>query len=219
MKKLNYSIAIILTCLTLALFTSCEKENISEETEIPNSNNPSVNLCVGDGTTNPLPLKVGNRWYLKKKLGGWNDEIKVSKKVIKNGVEYFQVDTDNVFGKVEKFLRVDSNGDIYELAELSTGDREYLLVPRNPTNAQQWAYYGLINNETYIRKIRLVSVTENSFLAIKMGECTLTKYIIVDNIKVNSNGSETIISSTFFAPGVGYIGNGTYNLLSELKLN
>ncbi len=236
MKKPKYSISILLIiCLGLALFTSCEKEDSPEiedlaliddqaedetdATEDETDDSDAVlSLCAGDRTNTPLPLNVGNKWSLKANFGGYAEEISVSKKVVKNDVEYFQVDIKNLFGESQKFLRVDSNGDIYELEELDSGDKEYLLVPNAPTDGQQWDYYGFLTSETYIRKIRLVSVSEDSFLALDMGDCTLTDYIIVDEVRIEDNGFEKIVTNTLFAPGVGFIG-GTSNILSELDLN
>lgn len=217
MKKTNYLLALTFLVIT-STFYSCEDEqNDTSPEEMEEINF----ICVGNESLDPLPLAIGNRWYFKKKTGGTNLEIKINKTVLMNNTEYFKLEYTEELGsfdnKYEKYYRKAPNGDVFEFVELFDGtSREYLVVPMNPTNGQEWEYFGFLNDLDYKRKVRLV----NTNFPIETENCTYPEYIIIDEVSVGTSptGNDNIITNEIYVRGIGFMENATREL-SELTLN
>lgn len=227
MKKIK-NLLPLLVLSSIFLFSSCETEDSADTSE---NSEDSIDadwntdeeveeisiLCEGNGSQDPLPLAIGNRWYFKKTLGGSNLEITINEKVEINGKQYFKIEYKGEFSDYEEYYRKASNGDVYELLEFIDGtQKEYLLIPNNPVNNQEWEYIGLLNDQDYVRRVRIV----NQNFPIRTDNCEYDKYIIVDEMSVATSplGNNEIITNKFYVRGIGFQ-YAQYRQLTELKLN
>jgi hypothetical protein len=195
---------------------SAELLNIIGELGNCNTNDQSV-LCNGNGSTSLFPLVIGNQWEYTESINGANTSLQLVVISIENinGIDYFKIEVSSNIEPSYLYLRLASNGDIYQLFQENSGNFEKMYLPANPTLNQQWDYHGvcLNGNCQHFRKVDSI----NFFL--ETDNCVYENCILVKNYTILDGGEITQQGTRIYKQGIGIVGGFNATTFTSVILN
>jgi hypothetical protein len=172
---------------TIIFLASCKKK--ADPTPTPTPTPTPVNyLCEGNGQSNYLPLKMGNKWSYHS-VGMYDHVEEITDTVTILGKQYMKLHFTSQFDDFYYKYRMDASGNIYKFN--SNDSKEYMFLPANPTVGQIIATY---QSGEYL-KVTGVNVTYAT------SGCSYTGLLkIDDNSSSNSN-----LATYYYKKGLGMV--------------
>jgi hypothetical protein len=194
------SILKYLTFLALIFLMSCS-ENEPENIDDTNQNPPDEEelfVCVGNQSSDYWPLELDNHWI----YASGDLVLTITEKVEIDGKDYFKVDPTGPLSWNPIYLRVDSNGDIYQSSSPSSTETvEKLYLPNNPTLNQEWDSFGtcIIGPCTFYKKVESIDYT------LETNECIYEDCLAIRSYTVLNDGTISEGGLDIFKRGIGLI--------------